>query len=370
MSESKTVSFRNVWRIGGAIIAFIIGSGFATGQEILQFFTVYGTSSMVGILVAAILLSIISAILIKFGHRSVKLGQRRDPFNYYLGRVFGPFMRYFTPFNAFLINTIMISGAGAIMNQYFSLPQWVGTLGMTILVYVATQQKLTRLIDVLGTLGPITIAFTAVVGLWTVLFGQGSLDGVNQTLAAMPDLNYAVGQSSAWWLLGAILYVAYTFCGSIPFLNAVGLEARSKKEAIYGGIFGGVGLMFGAFVLNLAMLMNIETATAVEVPVLTMAENIHWLLGLIFTFILVQETFSTSAPMVWTVVNAFDRGENFTPQRRNLVVLGVNVLSLIGAQLPFGELINIIYPFTGYFGLVMIVLAIGKEIKDIRRGVA
>ena len=42
-STSKSaVRPRTVWRISGAIIAFLIGSGFASGQEIFQFFTVYG----------------------------------------------------------------------------------------------------------------------------------------------------------------------------------------------------------------------------------------------------------------------------------------------------------------------------------------
>lgn len=32
----------NVVKYAGAYIAFIIGSGFATGQEIIQFYTSYG----------------------------------------------------------------------------------------------------------------------------------------------------------------------------------------------------------------------------------------------------------------------------------------------------------------------------------------
>ena len=38
----QKVNGLNVIKYAGAYIAFIIGSGFATGQEIIQFYTSYG----------------------------------------------------------------------------------------------------------------------------------------------------------------------------------------------------------------------------------------------------------------------------------------------------------------------------------------
>ena len=43
--KGSRCSIRNVVTFAGAFIAWIIGSGFATGQEILQFFTSYGSVS-------------------------------------------------------------------------------------------------------------------------------------------------------------------------------------------------------------------------------------------------------------------------------------------------------------------------------------
>ena len=34
----EQVNWRNVVKLSGAYIAYLIGSGFATGQEVLQFF--------------------------------------------------------------------------------------------------------------------------------------------------------------------------------------------------------------------------------------------------------------------------------------------------------------------------------------------
>ncbi|WP_373792576.1 hypothetical protein, partial [Jeotgalibaca porci] len=80
-------------------------------------------------------------------------------------------------------------------------------------------------------------------------------------------------------------------------------------------------------------------------------------------FILLEEIFSTSAPMLWTVVDSVTKQDTQKSVKRGVLVT-VSVLSLIGAQLPFGTLVGIVYPFTGYFGIVMLVLFIGKEVWE------
>ena len=41
--ESGAVNWKRVLILAGAVIAFTIGSGFATGQEIIQYFTASGS---------------------------------------------------------------------------------------------------------------------------------------------------------------------------------------------------------------------------------------------------------------------------------------------------------------------------------------
>ena len=42
MDSDKKVNWGRVLILAGAVIAFTIGSGFATGQEIIQYYTAYG----------------------------------------------------------------------------------------------------------------------------------------------------------------------------------------------------------------------------------------------------------------------------------------------------------------------------------------
>ena len=51
MGSAEKVSWKRVLILAGAIIAFTIGSGFATGQEIIQYYTAYGAKGLLVILV-------------------------------------------------------------------------------------------------------------------------------------------------------------------------------------------------------------------------------------------------------------------------------------------------------------------------------
>lgn len=186
---------------------------------------------------------------------------------------------------------------------------------------------------------------------------------VEQTIQATENIPFGVGDNMGFWLFGGILFVAYNIVAGVPFMTKLGLEVQNKKEAWASGILGGVGLMSGALLLNIAMLGHVETLVNVEVPVLYLAQQISPVLALIFTFILLEEIFSTSAPMLWTVVDSLIKQDTNKKVKQGILIV-VSLLSLICAQLPFGTLVGIVYPFTGYFGVVMLVLFIGREVWE------
>jgi hypothetical protein len=43
--KAESACWKDIVAFGGAIMAFVIGAGFASGQEVMQFFTHYGAAS-------------------------------------------------------------------------------------------------------------------------------------------------------------------------------------------------------------------------------------------------------------------------------------------------------------------------------------
>ena len=365
--ERKEVSFKNVIRLAGAVIAFLIGSGFASGQEVFQFLTVYGYRGLLGSVIAMFICSCVCGILMSFGYRN-RNNENSSPYFHYLGKFFGQFMTYYTPFFAFLITVVMISGTGATLNQYFGLDPRVGTIAMTILMTLVALLGLTRVVDVISLIGPVIIIFTLTIAFYTLFTNPGNFSSADQVLSNLKDVPYGAGNSRSYWLLAAVLFVAYNIVAGVPFIVEVGSkEVTSNKEAWLGGVVGGVGLMSAAFALNLAMLGHADELIKAEVPVITLAEKMSPVLSFVFVIILLSGIFSTSVPMLLTVTNALTK-ENTKESRKKLLIVLVSFLALVGGQLPFGKLVGLVYPFTGYFGLAMIVLFIGKELKERKEG--
>ena len=53
----ENINWPIVFKYAGAFVAFMIGSGFATGQEVMQFFTAYGIWGIGGIFISMFLYS-------------------------------------------------------------------------------------------------------------------------------------------------------------------------------------------------------------------------------------------------------------------------------------------------------------------------
>lgn len=353
------VQIWNVIKLAGAYIAFTIGSGFATGQEVLQFFTAYGEAGIIGALVSMAVFAGLGAALMVKGHE-LQLQVPTEIFRYYCGKYIGYFLEAFTVVCLLCVVSIMIAGTGAVASEYFGVSAVAGKIVMAIICIATVLLGLNRLVDVVGMIGPVITVFTILIGAVTVI-GEG---GAWATLTAAQAQDLLAMRATAGWWFGAyemldtawfsgILYAACMVLGGIPFLAGLGTRANNRKEAIWGGVFGGVFLMLSVIMLVLAMLCYPGEIVKLEVPNLFLAELHTPLLALFFSVILLLGIYSTAAPMFWLVVN---RLSAFVPYRNtNLIVtLVLGVVAYFGAQIGFGKLIGILYPLMGQVGLLMI----------------
>jgi len=112
--------------------------------------------------------------------------------------------------------------------------------------------------------------------------------------------------------------------------------------------------------MNTAILLNSENIATLAIPVLYLAKKISYILGAVFSIVLILGTFSSCSAMMWSVCSRFTKGG----KRGNqifavLVAIFIFVLGLFS----FSELVGIFYPLVGYIGLIFIGCAIYKAIK-------
>ena len=134
--STERSSVMRVLTYAGAIMAFLIGSGFATGQEIMQYYASYGFWGLFGTgLIVLVLMSFISVQFLTVGRRE-QFEKPSKIFEYYAGKYVGKFFDYFSILFVFLSFTVMVAGAGAVFEEHYNLPSWVGGFGLTALVAV------------------------------------------------------------------------------------------------------------------------------------------------------------------------------------------------------------------------------------------
>ena len=162
----------------------------------------------------------------------------------------------------------------------------------------------------------------------------------------------------------AIVYSGLNLIIATPFLVGVGSTATNKKNCIWGGILGGIVFMIAAMTLNMGIMSDIQNTYITEIPTLYMAKNIGHIVGIMFSFMLIAGIYTTAVPLLWSVCDSFSKTTKFT-----LIAFFCTVIGFIGARLPFSMLVNIIYPMSGLFGVIIIISIFIRNIINSVHGV-
>ncbi|MGL6106023.1 YkvI family membrane protein [Romboutsia sp.] len=355
---SKYGNIKEIIKFTGTYISVCIGSGFATGQEIMQFFSAHGILSIFSSLVCMIIMAYCGASLLAIGKEN-NFKSSSDIFTYLCGKWVGSFFKIFMPVFFLCSFVVMISGAGASINQYYGIEKNIGALILAIFTLGSVLLGINKVIDILGNIGPIIAIVAIGVGIVTVARNYEMLSSANEIISTL-NVTKAVGN---WWMTG-IIYSGLNLIIATPFLVGVGSTAKNKKNCIWGGILGGVIFMIAAISLNLGIISDIQNVYIKEIPTLYMADKIGSVVGVIFSFMLIAGIYTTAVPLLWSICTNFAEENS-----RKFVTIAVlcSILGFVGGRLPFSMLVNFIYPLAGLFGVVIIISIFIKNcIKLIR----
>ena len=117
--------------IAMAFTGSFLGAGFVSGQELTQFFAVFGGYGLLGMVVAVLMLLTLSCLVMKIARRTgiiefEKIIVRRE--KPWLRAIFGGVFIFFL----FGVVVVMTAGAGALLNQVFGLPKIWGNAFMAV----------------------------------------------------------------------------------------------------------------------------------------------------------------------------------------------------------------------------------------------
>lgn len=353
--NNEKVVLKDVLKIGGAYAAFCIGSGFATGQEIMQFFTAFGWAGIGSAIITMILYVWMGVTLMRDG-RKYSFTSDAAVWKHYCGKGLGVAMNCFGTFVIFGIYVVMIGGAGASMEQYLGIPNLAGRLIMSAICLVVALMGLSRLVDVIGFIGPVIIVCALAIGFITIVRDAGAIATAQQILSTVE-----VPSSCGNWVLSGFLYSGFMAFMIIPFIAQLGHSSKgSRKSGMLGGACGGFFQVVAIIVMLIAQMCNIGLIHDAQVPSLVLAEKINPVLAGVFVIIVLMGIFSTAVPLLWML--GHKAGPDKT-KKFNITTVILVVAALILSVLPFTVLVNKVYGWSGYVGIFAMAFTLISQLR-------
>lgn len=369
-----------------------VGGGFASGNQVIQYYSNYGYTSVIFPILAMGLLAIVMYIMMKFA----KLSGFNNYKDTYAALYPKPWMEVF--FEVFYIVIVLaamasaVAGAGEVLANFIGV-NYVGS-GKVImnLVIVAILIILTifgiKLVRAASTV--LSVAIIAITILLVVFGLTADYDSIVAQFTAQYDIQlaeYTHATGTAIWK-GVLVYAAFQ-CVSIPPMIAAAhdLSLKGVKKANFlGWLMNGLALAASGWMLTkwyplLASLQNAgkeflaanPTATVATDPIVAFANalgipnqtvldiiGIKWLL-VAFSVLLFCAFMSTCVTLVYTMIQRFE-GKFFPNTIKNDKVRGTIVAALVIAicfaisLLGLTDIVKYAYGYDGYYALVVIVI--------------
>ncbi|MFP3125710.1 hypothetical protein OH784_23800 [Ectobacillus funiculus] len=354
----KSISLKRVVTLAGAMCAFWIGAGVATGQEILQFFTISGLKGIIAAGICMIITGVAAYFLCGVGQKK-KFENPYDVFEYYCGKWIGKFYIWLSIVSVYSTLVVILAGGGATINQHYGIPPYIGTVILALLALGTSLLGMEKLIQILGALGPFKVLLVLILGAFGIGAILGSPNLLSEGIRLIPTAGFETASSN--WAWSGVLYALLCIINIVPFLVSLGATTKSMKEARTGGVVGTVTYTIVIIMLVIAELAYYQSFIGKQVPALAIASHISPVFGMAYTLMIVVAVYSAVVSMLVMVTRKFavDKTKKF-----NIIATVLTAVAIMfGGVIPFAKLVNIIYPIMGFLTIAFIVLMISKELR-------
>ncbi|MDF2678540.1 MAG: hypothetical protein K0Q97_2892, partial [Bacillota bacterium] len=264
--------------IASTYIGTVIGAGYSSGQEILQFFNAFEEKGLFSLVVATLLFII-------YAYMPLSLGKKLNCTNYEkvisfynskLAKIFTDILITFTLFGTL---TIMIAASSTTFHTAFELPTYAGGIILCLLLIMSLFTGLDGIMKVLSAIVPVMVLGALGMGFYFI---------INPIFVAEATKEIVINSSPLikHWSISGILYVSFNFVVAIAVLVPIGQKTKSDKTIMSGSIIGGMCLGACAFVLFTALQRNIQVVGNAPLPMVELANSISPIFGSLYSIIL------------------------------------------------------------------------------------
>lgn len=350
--------FTRVIMLAGALLAFLIGSGVATGQEIMQYYTPYGLE-VFGTALTIIIILVVANYGYAWAGKHGNITKGSDVFAFYCGPLMGKFFDIFTVLFCYMSYVVMVGGAAATLQQQYALPLAAGAIIMVILAGSTVMFGLDSIVNIIGKIAPVLIGLIFLICLISLIKNMGNIPA---NIEAINSGAITVTKAGTNWFTSGASNGGFCILWLAGFTAALGIK-EDFTNLMKANIIFAVVLVIVNMIIGFAILAQIDVLSTIQIPNLALATELWPPIAYVFGVLIFAAIYTTACPLLWIASSRFaseERG-NFKIITAVLAVLGL----LVALYVPFNILMNYIYTINGYLGFIVLTIMVIRMVPMI-----
>lgn len=330
--------------IAMAFVGVVVGAGFASGQEALQFFVAFGPWGILGAALTGITFGITGMIVLRFGSYFLA-NEHTAVFNKVSHPIVARVIDYGIMATLFAVGFVMFAGAGANLEQQFGFPTWIGALIMLVLVIATGFLDIDKVSTVIGAATPVIAVFLIMAMVIAVRQAPSDLGNLQpyaeQVQTGLPN----------WWI-SSLNYLGFNVIVAASMSIVIGGSHHDTRAAGWGGLIGGI--LFGFLLVGLVVSLWVALPVVGEqdMPTLALVNEANPVLGNLMAVVIFMMIYNTAIGMFYSMSRRMTVDK---PARFRTVYVAMCLVGFVLSFVGFKALVSVLYPLLGYVGLILIV---------------
>ena len=319
------------------IIGTIIGAGFASGQEIYSFFSIYEENGLIGIILSNVLIGIIMYVILKktnqFNIKSYSELLEHTKVPKSIVNILNIIINIFLLISFY----VMVAGFSAYFKQEFNISQIITIIPILILCYLTFMKNIEGIAKINSIIIPILIAIIIIIG------------AKANVLQNITNINVSNISFSANWIIKSIEYASYNSILLIPILISVSTYTKNKEKQT--SIIVTCIMLVISLIISLLMFKQTEIYTT-ELPLVYIASSFGEFFKLIYGIVIVFAIYSTMISAGYGFL------QNCSNNKKTYKILAIIMCAsaIITLFFSFSGLVNLTYPVFGILGFLQLLL--------------
>ncbi|OQP03202.1 hypothetical protein IC801_01055 [Geobacillus sp. 44B] len=335
----------DAWQIAAVYVGTVVGAGFATGKEIIEFFTQYGTSGTIGIIISGSLFTW-GGVRMMVMARKVKAASYQQFNRYLFGKAMSPVISIMMTLMIIGVTAVMMAGAGAVFEEQLGLPRQIGIVATLCLSLLVMMYDIKGLFGVNALIVPMMVLFSAIALGKLITMGEWcgtGLEAADYSLKAF---------------LSPFSYAAFNLAMAQPVLVPLACEAEDERTVRRGAVLGGL-LLTGILLSSHFVLLSFPYAMNYDIPMAEVIRSFFAVFYWVYIIVIYGEIFTS---IIGGIFGLQRQARTLVSIPNTLFLAVLFIVLYIVSLFRYSELLSFLYPLFGYISFAFLFLLWARKV--------